>query len=46
VEAIGVHDFMTADGSAEGLQLPHVRPFDVQTRLTFGQAGDSFVGAR
>jgi len=45
VEAIGVHDFMTADG---------VRPKDsnfrtsalsmFQTRLTFGQPGDPFVG--
>lgn len=45
VEAIGVHDFMTADG---------VRPKDsnfrtsalsmFQARFTFGQAGDAFVG--
>ena len=46
VEAIGVHDFMTADG-----QRPKDSNFRTsalsmfQVRLTFGQPGDPFVGA-
>jgi hypothetical protein len=45
VEAIGVHDFMTADGTRpkdSNFRTSALSMF--QTRLTFGQAGDSFVG--
>lgn len=45
VEAIGVHDFMTSDGSRpkdSNFRTSALSMF--QTRLTFGQAGDAFVG--
>lgn len=45
VEAIGVHDFMTSDGTRpkdSNFRTSALSMF--QTRLTFGQAGDVFVG--
>jgi hypothetical protein len=45
VEAIGVHDFMTVDGTRpkdSNFRTSALSMF--QTRLTFGQAGDVFVG--